>query len=79
MTRARTVGLGLVLATGLLRTTIRVSGYELQVLSALLTMGVALAAVVAFRSLDSAGEREYLARATPLVPPTRRAAPRRGS
>jgi hypothetical protein len=44
----------LVLATGLLLwTTTRVSGYERQVLFALLTMSVALAAVVVlFRSLE---------------------------
>ncbi|WP_394739642.1 hypothetical protein [Natronococcus roseus] len=60
MVRTRIVGLGLVLATGLLLwTTTRVSGYERQVLSALLTMGVALAAVVVlFRSLERVDTRE---------------------
>lgn len=54
MDRTRSVGLVLVLATGIqLWITTRVTGYELQVLSALVTMGLALAAVVVlFRSLD---------------------------
>lgn len=54
MNRARSGGLVLVLATGIqLWVTTRVEGYKLQVLSALMTMGLAVAAVVVlFRSLD---------------------------
>lgn len=54
--RSRTLGLALLLATGIqLWTTTQVRGYNLQVLSALVTMGLAAATVVMlFRALDEA-------------------------
>lgn len=54
MNRSRTFGLVLLIATGIqLWITTQVRGYELQVLSALVTMGLAFAAVITlFRSLD---------------------------
>lgn len=57
--RTRTLGLALLLAVGIqLWFTTRVGGYELQVASALLTMGLAFAAVVTlFRSLDGVARR----------------------
>ena len=52
--RARTFGLILLVATGvMLWITTRVSGYERQVLAALVTIGLAAAAVVSlFQSLE---------------------------
>lgn len=57
--KALIVGLTLVLATGIqLYVTTRVSGYILQVLSALVTIGLALAAVaVLIRSLAEPTDR----------------------
>lgn len=54
MNRSRTLGLALLLATGIqLWITTQVRGYNLQVLSALVTIGLAAAAIVMlFRSLD---------------------------
>lgn len=54
MNRARALGLALVIAVGVqLWVTTRVPGYELQVLSALVTVGLALGAVALLvRSLE---------------------------
>ncbi|GAA1343204.1 hypothetical protein GCM10009647_087550 [Streptomyces sanglieri] len=54
--RSRTLGLALLLATGIqLWITTQVRGYELQVLSAVVTIGLAVAAAgMLFRSLDEA-------------------------
>lgn len=59
MNRARAFGVALVISVGIgLWITTRVSGYWMQVLAALTTMGLALASVAALvRSLDrTAGE-----------------------
>lgn len=59
MNKTLLVGLALVLATGIqLWVTTRVSGYNLQALSALVTVGLAIAAVaVLVRSLDGSTDR----------------------